>query len=100
MLSNCSARVGSWNQPWIFIGRIRTEWSSNICPFDGKNWLTGKDSEAAKNWRWEEKQATEDKMVGWHHGLSGHEYEQTLGDGETGKPGMLQFMGSQRVRHN
>ena len=43
---------------------------------------------------------TEDEMVRWHHGSDGHEFEQTPGDGEGGKPGMLQFMGSQRVRHD
>ena len=43
---------------------------------------------------------TEDEMVGWHQGLNGHEFEQTLGDSErTGKPGVLQSMGSQRVGH-
>ena len=42
---------------------------------------------------------TEDEMVGWPHRLSGHEFEQALGDGEElGKPGLLQFMGSQTVR--
>ena len=46
--------------------------------------------------------ASEDEMIGWYHGLSGHEFEQALGDcdGWTGKPGMLQSMGSQRVGHN
>ena len=40
-------------------------------------------------------------MVGWHHQLNGHEFEQSLGDGEgTGKPGMLQFMRLQRVGLN
>ena len=40
-------------------------------------------------------------MVGWHHGLNGHEFEQTLGNSVgTWKPGMLQFTGSQRVRHD
>ena len=44
---------------------------------------------------------TEDKLVGWHHRLNGHEFEQTPGDGEgQGKPGVLQSMGSQRVEHN
>ena len=42
---------------------------------------------------------TEDEMVGWHHQLDGHEFEQALGVGD-GKPGVLQSMGSQRVRHN
>ena len=39
-------------------------------------------------------------MVGWYHQLSGHEFKQTLGDGRTGKPGVLQFMGLQRVGHD
>ena len=43
----------------------------------------------------------EDERAGWHHRVNGHESEQTLGDSEgQGKPGVLQFMGSQRVRHN
>ena len=50
---------------------------------------------------WDEKRETEDEMVGWHHGLSGHEFEQILGDSVgTWKPGMLQFSGLQRVRHD
>ena len=54
-----------------------------------------------KDCRQEEKGTTEDEMVGWHHWLNGHEFEQTLGDGKgTGTPGMLQSMGSQRVRHD
>ena len=43
---------------------------------------------------------TEDEMVGWHHRLNGHEFEQTLGDSEGQGPGMLQSMGSQRFRHD
>ena len=44
---------------------------------------------------------TEDEIVGWHHGLDGDEFEQAPGVGDgIGKPGMLQFMGSQRVRHD
>ena len=49
---------------------------------DEKSWLIGKDPDAGKDWRQEEKGTTEDKMVGWHHWLNGHESEQTLGDGE------------------
>ena len=63
--------------------------------------LTEKHSNAGKDGGQEEKGATEDETVGWHHQLNGHELEQTLGDGEgQGKPGVLQSMGSQRVRHN
>ena len=48
-----------------------------------------------------EKGATEEGMIGWHHRLNGHEFEQIPGDGEgTGKLGVLQFTGLQRVRHN
>ena len=50
-------------------------------PPDAKNWLIGKDPDAGKDWRWEEKGMTEDEMVGWHHRLYGHEFGQALGIG-------------------
>ena len=57
-------------------------WSSNIFWLpDAKSWLTGKDSDAGKEWRQEEKGTTEHEMVGWHQ-LNGHEFEQALGVGE------------------
>ena len=43
---------------------------------------------------------TEDEMVGWHHQLNERECEQALGVGDTGKPGVLQFLGLQRIRHD
>ena len=46
------------------------------------NQLLGKNPDAEKDWGQEEEEATEDEMVGWHHWLSGHEFEQTPGDGE------------------
>ena len=49
-------------------------------PPDAKSWLSQKDPDAGKDWRQKEKGTTEDKMVGWHHRLNGHEFEQTLGD--------------------
>ena len=49
---------------------------------DAKNWLIGEDPDAGKGWRQEEKETTEDEMVGWHHWLDGHEFEQTPGVGE------------------
>ena len=49
---------------------------------DGKNWLIGKDPDAGKDWRQEEKGMTEDEMVQWHHQLDGHEFEQALGVGD------------------
>ena len=53
-----------------------------LCPSDAKSWLIGKDADAEKDWGQEEKGATEDEMVGWHHRLNGREFEQTLGDSE------------------
>ena len=49
---------------------------------DVKNWLIGKDPDAWKDWRQEDKGTTEDEMVGWHHRLDGHELEQALGVGD------------------
>ena len=71
------------NQPWIFIGRADAETKAPVLwPPDAKNWLIRKDSDAGKDWRQEEKGMTEEEMVGWHHQLNGHEFEQALGDGE------------------
>ena len=53
-----------------------------IWPPDMKSWLIGKDRVAGKDWKQEQKGTTEDKMVGWHHWLERHEFEQALGDGE------------------
>ena len=68
------------NQSWIFIGRTDAEAETPILwPPDSKNWLIGKDPDAGKDWRPEEKGMTEDEMVGSHHQLDGHEFEQALG---------------------
>ena len=72
------------NQSWIFIGRTDAEAETPILqPPDVKNWLIGKEPDAGKDWRQEKKGATEDEMVGWHHRLDGHEFEQAprVGDG-------------------
>ena len=71
------------NQSWIFTGKTDAEAEALILwPPDAKSWLIGKDPDAGKDWRQEEKGTTEDEMVGWHHQLDGHEFEQALGDGE------------------
>ena len=65
----------------MFIGSTDAEAETPILwPPDAKNQLIGKDPDAGKDRRWEEKGTTEDEMVGWHHGLNGHGFEQTLGD--------------------
>ena len=75
------------NQSSIFIGRTDVEAETPILwPSDEKNWLIWKDADAGKDWRLEEKGMTEDEMVGWHHRLDGHEFEQSsgVGDGQGG----------------
>ena len=68
------------NQSWIFIGRTDAEAETPILwPPDAKNQLLGKAPDAGKDWRREEKRMTEDEMVGWHHCLDGHEFEQASG---------------------
>ena len=99
---------------WMFTGRTDAEAEAPIFwPPDAKSWLPGKDPDAGKDWRREEKGTTEDEMAGWPHWHDGHEseqalgdadgqkFEQTLGDGEgQGSLAMLQSMGSQRVGHD
>ena len=64
------------NQSWIFIERTDTEAEAPMLwPLDAKNGLIGKDPDAGKDWRQDEKGMTEDEMVGWHHWLNGHEFE-------------------------
>ena len=70
------------NQPWIFITRTDAEAEVPVLwPPDTKSQLIGKDPDAGKDWR-QEKGTTEDEMIGWHHQLNGHEFEQTLRDSE------------------
>ena len=78
-------RKGS--QSSIFTGRTDAEVEIPILwPPYAKNWLIRKDPDAGKDWRQEDKGTTEDEMVGWHHWLNGHEFEQAqgIGDGQGG----------------
>ena len=71
------------NQSWILIGTTDAEAEAPILwPPDVKNWLSGKDPDAGKDWRQEKKWTTEDEMVGWHHWLNRHEFEQAPGVGD------------------
>ena len=72
---------GDWS--WAFIGRTDAKAETPILwPPHAKSWLIGKDSDAGRDWRQEEKGMTEDEMAGWHHWLDGHEFEWTLEVGE------------------
>ena len=71
------------DQSWVFIGRTDAEAETPILwPPDAKNWLIGNDPDAGRDWRQKEKGMIMDEIVGWHHWLNGHEFEQTPGDGE------------------
>ena len=75
------------SQSWIFIGRADVEAETSVLwPPGEKNWLIGKDTDAGKDWRQEEKGMKEDEMVRWHHRLNGHEFGWTpgVGDGQGG----------------
>ena len=116
MLLNCGVGEDSWDslglqgdppvhpkgdQSWIFIGKTDAEAETPILwPPDVKNWLTGKDPDDGKYWRQEKKGTTKDEMVGWHHWLDGHEFEQALavGDGQ-GNLACCSAWGH-RVRHD
>ena len=98
MPSNCGVGEGPWESlglwgdqsilkeinpnQWILEGLIDAEAEASILwPPDAKGWLIGKDPDAGKDWE-QEKGTTEDEMVGWHHWLNEHEFEQTPGDSE------------------
>ena len=70
------------NQSWIFTGRTDVEAEAPNTLATLCEELTGKDPDAGKDWRQEEKRMTEEEMVGWHHWLNGHEFEQALGVGD------------------
>ena len=88
------------NQSWIFIGMTDAE-APILWPTDVKNWPIWKDPDAGKDWRQEEKGMTEDEMVEWHHRLKWiWVWVNSEGKWWTGRPGVLQSMGLQRVGHN
>ena len=71
------------DQPWTFIGWTDAKAETPILWLpDAKYWLVGKDPDAGKDWRQEKKGTTKGEMVGWHHQLDGHEFEQAPGVGD------------------
>ena len=79
--------IHSKDQSWVFIGRTDAKAETPILwPPDVKSWLIGKDSDAGRDWRQEEKGTTGDEMAGWHHRLNANEFGWTpgVGDGQGG----------------
>ena len=73
------------SQSWVLVGRTDAQSETPILwSLDVKNWLIGRDPDAGKDWRQEEKGMTEDEMAGWHHQLDGYGFEQAprFGDGQ------------------
>ena len=116
MLLNCGFQEDSWesldckeiqlvnpkrNQSWIFIGRTDAAAETpRLWPPDVKNRLIGKDPDGGKDWRQEEKGTTEDEVVGWHHWVNEHEFEQGRGVGD-GQGSLVCFnLWGCRVEHN
>ena len=89
------------DQSWVFIGRTDVEAETPVLwPPDAKSWLIWKDPDVGKDWEQEEKGTTEEEMVGWHHRLMDIVWVDSWGWWWTGRPGVLRFMGLQRVGHN
>ena len=90
------------DQPWVFLGRNDAKAETPVLwPPHVKSWLIGKDSDAGRDWGQKEKGTTEDEMAGWHHGLDGRwVWVNSRSWWWTGRPSMLQLMGSQRVGHD
>ena len=77
------------DQPWVFSGRNDAKAETSVLwPPHATSWLIGKDSDAGRGWRQEEKGTTEDEMAGWHHWLDGCEFEWTPVDGD-GQGGLV-----------
>ena len=88
------------DQSWVFIGRSDAEAEAPILwPPDVKRWLVRKDPDAGKDWGQEKKGMAEDEMLGWHHWLSRWTWVWASSGRwwRTGKPGVLQCMGSQKL---
>ena len=75
------------DESWVFFGRTDAKAETPILwPSHAKSWLTGKDSDAGRDWGQEERRVTEDETAGWHHRLNGLEFGWTpgVGDGQRG----------------
>ena len=116
MLLSCGVGEHSWkfldckkiqpvhsegDQPWDFFARTDAKAETRVLwPPHAKSWPIGKDSDAGRDWGQEEKGTTEDEMAGWHRWLDGRESEWTPELVMDREPGVLQYMGWQRVGHD
>ena len=90
-----------WTVVLVFFGRNDAKAETPIIwPPDARNWLTGRNPDAGKDWRQEENSTTENEMVGWHQRLDGHEFEWTLGVGDGQESLVCCIPWGHKVRHN
>ena len=89
------------DQPWVFFGRNDAKAETPVLwPPHAESWLIGKDSDAGRDWGQEEKGTAENEMAGWLHWLWPRVWLNSGSWWRTGRPGVLRFMGSQRVGHD
>ena len=89
------------DQPWDFFGRNDAKAETPVVwPPHAKSWLIGKHFDAGRVWGQEEKGTTEDETAGWHASPTRWIWVNSGSWWWTGRPGVLQFMGSQRVVHD
>ena len=87
-------------QPWIFTGRTDIEAEVlMLWPPDVKSWPTGKDPDGGKYWG-QEKGVAKDEMVGWHHQINGHEFEQAAGERKDREAWPAAVHGVTKIQHN
>ena len=107
MLLNCGVGEDSWepvhskgDQPWVFFEGMMLKLKLQYFGHLMQRVDSLEKTDAGRDWGQEEKGTTEDEMAGWHHRLDGHVWVNSGRWWWTGGPGMLRFMGSQRVRHD
>ena len=90
------------DQSWVFIGRTDDKAETPVLwPPHMNSWLIGKESDVGRDWGQEEKGTLEDEMAGWHVPTRWTwVWVNSRSWWWTGKPGVLRFMGSPRVRHD
>ena len=101
MSLQCYGEKNAWRKGFWIGEEKRTIVKASTLATSCEELTHWKDSDAGRDWGQEEKGMTEDEMAVWHHGLDGRwVWVNSRSWWWTGRPGVLRFMGSQRVRHD